>query len=278
MKSNELVMNPKRSFSPRPTKTAADTYNQKPLIIPIASYLRHRITTIIVRLLAVFTPYVESELLGLPKIVKAGDVCIDVGAAAGLYTVELSRLVGSKGRVISVEPLSIAHPKLSRLLGSRRQHNVAPRNIALGAVSGKSIMSVPIGRYGPVTGRSFLASETSTLGSNDEFRQHMNVKIKVDTIDKLCSKANLTRLDFIKIDIEGAELNALKGGRKYIERYKPAILVEIEARHLKRFGYHADDIIDWLSRFGYKMYTWQHGWRQTEKVTLDKRNYLFKAK
>jgi FkbM family methyltransferase len=237
--------------------------------------IRTRLTVSCVKLVAHITPYVEPEILGLKKLIKDGDVCIDVGAAAGLYTVVLSKLVGPSGRVLSIEPLVFAHPGLSRLLGTRSYHNVTNYCFAIGSKSGKSSISVPIGKFGPITGRSFLTNGASGLGSNSEFGRHKDVEVQVDTLDEFCQREHLERLDFIKIDVEGAEKQVFQGALKTIGRFKPAILVEIEDRHLKRFGYKSQDIVEDLTKRGYQMYKWSHGWKKTNRVEASNRNYLF---
>ncbi len=141
----------------------------------------------------------------------------------------------------------------------------------------EGMMSVPIGRYGLVTGRSFLAWHTNGLGSNAEFAGHVDVVVEVDTLDGLCSRGGLTRLDFLKIDVEGAELHVLEGGAKAIEAFRPAILVEIEERHLSRYRLSTQAVVDWLCARGYTMHSWRNGWRQTTTVSDQHRNYLFRA-
>lgn len=240
--------------------------------------LRTRLTAGCVRLVAHLTPYVEPEMLGLAEIIKEGDTCIDVGAAAGLYTVELSKLVGPRGRVISIEPLIFAHPALSRLLGTKNHLNVTSFSFALGSQSGTSSISVPLGKFGPITGRSFLAGEANGLGSNSEFKNHREVEVHVDTLDEFCERENIKQLNFIKIDVEGAEKQVFQGGAKTIAKFKPAILVEIEARHLTRFDNKPDDVVDWLKKRGYQMYTWNQEWQVTSQITPKIRNYLFRIK
>jgi FkbM family methyltransferase len=239
--------------------------------------MRAKVTSAAVMLLARFTPYVESELLGLADVVGPGGVCLDVGAAAGLYSLVLSELAGPSGEVHSVEPLSFAHPMWSRILGSRECANVRYYNMALGSEAGPGVMSVPSGRYVQVTGRSFLAGKAAGLGPNVEFSSHQEVPVAVDTIDVLMERTGVTRLDFIKIDTEGGELHVLQGGERTIKEFRPAILVEIEARHTARYEYAPSDLVDWLVERGYGMYTWRHhGWQATGQVSLDRRNYLFR--
>ena len=238
---------------------------------------RLAMTAAVIRMLARRTPYLESEMLGLSSLVGPGDVCIDVGAAAGLYTVVLAQLVGPEGRVHSIEPLSFAHPVWTRVLRAQASGNVRHYTEALGAEPGRGMMSVPMGRYGFVTGRSFLDWKAQGLGSNTEFPGQVEVAVTVETLDDLCARADLTRLDFIKIDVEGAELRVLEGGEHAIETFKPAMLIEIEARHTARYGYSPADIVGWLAKRDYAMHAWQDGWQPADTVCLHARNYLFRA-
>ena len=234
------------------------------------------VTAAVVSLLARTSPWLEPELAGLPELVRPGAVCVDVGAAAGLYTLILSDLAGPAGRVHSVEPLSFAHPVWSRLLGARDRPNVHRHTLALSEQPGQTALSVPIGRLGPVTGRSFLTWQTDGVGSNAEFLDHADVLVPVDTLDHLCERAELTRLDFVKIDVEGAELQVLHGGARTIEAFRPDLLLEIEARHLTRYRYGVEDVTRWLTSRGYVMHVWQHGWQPTATVCAHARNYLFR--
>lgn len=230
------------------------------------------------RVLARVTPFVEPELIGLRDIVKPGDTCLDIGAALGLYTVSLSRLVGPQGTVHSVEPLVFAHPALSYLLRPREGRNIVRHSVALGTREGKDVMSVPVRHGLPVTGRSFLTAGADGLGSNTEFAEHLEVVVRTDTLDRFVAANGIDRLDFVKADVEGAELRVLQGGTETIEKFRPKLLLEIEERHVERFGYRSEDVVDWLAERGYRMHTWQRGaWRQTDRIRPDLRNYLFTA-
>jgi FkbM family methyltransferase len=242
------------------------------------SALRGAVTASAVLAVARWTRWLEPEMLGLSRVVGPGDVCIDVGAAAGLYTVPLSRLVGPSGVVHSVEPLPFAWPVWNRVLGVRDNPNVQHHCLALGSEPGEATMSVPMGRYGLVTGRSFVSQKSTGLGSNVEFAQHINFPVTVDTLDGLAAQVGLDRLDFMKVDVEGAELQVLHGGKNVIESFRPAMLLEIEGRHTERNACSPDDVVDWLSTRGYLMYSWQHGWKPADQVTTATRNYLFRAR
>jgi FkbM family methyltransferase len=226
--------------------------------------------------LARTTPWLESELVGVGQVIPRGGVCLDIGAAAGFYTAEMSRLVGPGGVVHSFEPLRFAHATASRLLGLRSGTNVVRHSMALGDTGDEVVMSVPLRRGIPVTGRSFVTRNASGLGSNAEFEEHLRVVVDGDTLDGFRARAGLTRIDFVKIDVEGAELHVLRGGEATIERLKPVVMVEIEDRHLERFGTHSSQIADWFAARDYRMSVWDNGiWLDVDAVTLEFRNYLF---
>lgn len=237
---------------------------------------RAALTAAVLTLLARTTPYLESELLGLADLVEPGAVCVDVGAAAGIYTQLLAHLAGPEGRVLSVEPLAFAHPVWSRILRAATRPTVTPYRLALGAEPGSATMSVPAGRHGLVTGRSFLAVHTTGVGSNAEFPGQVRVDVEVETLDGLVERAGLTRLDFVKIDVEGGELAVLRGGRNTIDEFRPTLLVEIEARHIGRYQHTAADVVAGLTERGYTMAIWQNGWQPTEGICAHARNYLFR--
>jgi hypothetical protein len=71
--------------------------------------------------------------------------------------------------------------------------------------------------------------------------------IKVTTIDSL----TLPKLDFIKLDVEGDELNVLIGGYNTIKKFKPKMFIEINEHTLKRKGLTSLDLFNWLDKNGY---------------------------
>lgn len=242
----------------------------------MAGFVRRALVGGGLRGLARATPWMESELVGVGQVIPKGGVCLDIGAAAGFYTAEMSRLVGPGGVVHSFEPLRFAHATASRILGLRSGTNVVRHSMALGDSGDEVVMSVPLRRGVPVTGRSFVTRNASGLGSNAEFDEHLRVVVDGDTLDGFCARAGLTRIDFVKIDVEGAELHVLRGGEATIERLRPVVMVEVEDRHLERFGTHSSQIAEWFASRDYRMSVWDNGlWHDADVVTLEFRNYLF---
>lgn len=252
-----------------------------PVLLPVRrphnAYLatRAQLANAAVLWAARWTPYMEREMLGLSELVGPGSICVDVGSAAGLYTLALSCLAGPTGQVHSIEPLSFSHPVCARLLRARDAGNVFHHGVALGTRRGRALMSVPVRKNCLVTGRSFLAQVRCAIGANAEFDEQVAVVVEVETLDALCTQNGLPRLDFLKVDVEGAELQVLEGGEDVITKWRPAVLVEIEQRHTARYGYTAEEVASWLIDRNYEMFTWQRGWRRADRVCAHKRNYLF---
>lgn len=241
--------------------------------------VRHAVAAGALRAMAACTPWVEDEVRGLGHVVRPGDVVVDVGAALGVYTSVLSRLVGPAGRVISVEPLPGLYAPVDGWLRLRSQRNVHRYAVALGAAASTAPVSVPVRRGRPVVGRSFLTTGAQGLGSNEEFSGQYEQNVPVTTLDELVDRAGLTRVNFVKVDVEGAELGLLRGAERTIRRFRPHVLAEVEDRHLRRYGHSATDVMSWVFSRGYDMSTWQEGmWRLVSNVADDCRNYLFRSR
>jgi FkbM family methyltransferase len=223
------------------------------------------------------TAWVEAELAGLRQVVGPGSVCVDVGGEYGTYTYALAHLVGPRGVVHNVEPL---HGLPSFVTGAVLRACGAPavrrHSTALGDFRGLGTLRVPRRAGRSVHGRSFLAEGADGPGPNAEFTATRAEPVPVTTLDALVADENMDRLDFLKADIEGAEPALLRGAVKTIDRFRPTLLLEIEARHLHKYGAEPADVIRPLDVLGYQMAVWRDGtWVDVETVTAGQRNYLF---
>jgi FkbM family methyltransferase len=222
--------------------------------------------------------FVEDEVLGLADLVTAGDVCIDIGAEYGLYTLAMAARVGSRGQVHGIEPQPGAARVLDaavRLVGGRG--TVRTHRVAFAEAPRRDVMSVPRRNGLPVHGRAFLTTGASAPGPNaTEFRTARWLPVEVTTLDAFCHAQDLDRVDFIKADVEGAELKVLRGGMRTLRRHRPAVQLEIEDPHIAKYGTDARAVVGLLDGLGYTMHVWGDGrWRPAERVTSARRNYLF---
>ncbi|ROQ95304.1 FkbM family methyltransferase [Streptomyces sp. 2132.2] len=227
---------------------------------------------------AVRLPFVEDEVAGLARLVRPGTVCVDVGAEYGLYTWVLADLTGPAGRVHSVEPLPGPARWLrttARLLGSAQ---VTIHRTALAAGPGRGLMSLPHRGGLPVHGRAYLTDGAEGPGPNREFRTARRVAVPVRTLDQLAETAGDAPIGFVKADVEGAELAVLRGGSRTLSRHRPTLLLEIEDRHLAKYGTRSADLPEHLAGYGYRAHRWSgRRWTEVDRITDDCRNYLFRA-
>lgn len=179
----------------------------------------------------------EPELAIVRRLVCPGDVALDLGANVGVYTTALSSLVGPEGQVCSFEPVSANFEILEGVSRKLRLKNVRLFPAAVGSRAGQTTMVIP--ERGDFTG--YYQAHVGELG--DAGRSE---SVTVHTLDVLWKDGAFPRVDFIKCDIEGSELEALRGGISLIKSLKPAFLIEVSRgasgdvfRLLKGLGYHA---------------------------------------
>ncbi|HEY4226627.1 MAG TPA: FkbM family methyltransferase [Pseudolysinimonas sp.] len=217
--------------------------------------------------------WAEPELVGLGALIRPGDEVIDVGAALGMYTVPLADLVGRTGRVSSFEPQrrGIFTVRLLRVLTGPHRGQVS--RVALGPRSGVSTIVVPYHNGFPIFGHGHVED-----GAGGETGRQHRSRAPMTTIDSWCAERGITGVAFIKVDVEGFEPAVIEGARGTIDRDRPSLLLEIEDRHLVRYGRTATGFVDELHERwpDYRMYTWVDGtWTPASEVVPAVRNYLF---
>jgi len=167
----------------------------------------------------------------LSKLIRKGDIVFDIGANIGQSACRYSKLVGSTGEVYSFEPVNSNFRLLNKMKIILRLKNVTTFNVAIGERSGTKCIGIPIMKNSNIE----VGTRASLRYSENEYKNAIfrfeNVKLK--TIDELMIELNLNRLDVIKSDTEGNELNVLRGGYNTINRYKPVLILEI---HYKNVG------------------------------------------
>jgi FkbM family methyltransferase len=170
------------------------------------------------------------ELIPILRPVLPQDgVVFDVGAHAGQMA-KLFALMAPDGKIFAFEPgayaLSILRPMI-RLKGKGR---IAIEPIAFGAESGTLTLSTPIKRSGSL---GFGLSHLGQAGEGDNVFRH---DVAVETVDRFVAAKGLRRLDLIKADIEGWELQLLKGAEETLRTLRPVVFLEVVDAYLGRAG------------------------------------------
>ncbi|MBR4149169.1 MAG: FkbM family methyltransferase [Rikenellaceae bacterium] len=180
----------------------------------------------------------------LPKLVGEGATAIDIGANLGDYSRYISQAIGEGGHLYSVEPVAPILGVLRHNL--RRCENVEILPYALGAEEREIVMCNDTARYQGYfgTGQNFVGDATTAEGEGERFPAQMRRGSELF--------AKLTRLNFIKCDIEGYEVVVMNELRPLLERFRPTVLIETGGENRKK-------IIALFHSLGYRGFTLEHG-------------------
>lgn len=178
-----------------------------------------------------------SDLNLLPHIMPLldwGDTVIDGGAAMGDHTSAYLKAVGPSGKVWAFEP----NPEYFECLKRN-----CPDAIAINQPLWFGRAELWLQYHALNVGAGYLGTSQIPLSDGDV----VFGPLKSISIDDL----GLARLDFVKLDLEGAEYFALKGGSQTIQRFMPKIVLEMQAECMARYDITPKHVYDLLDQFGY---------------------------
>lgn len=191
----------------------------------------------------------------LKQRLRPGDVFLDGGANIGELTLIAAKLVGPAGRVVSFEPVAgIADKLAANIAANQMQGRIELVRQGLSSAPGE----LPI--YGKIE-QFEDGSQHSGLGTlfATEDRPDLIATIPLTTIDKVMAERGLDRLAGVKLDIEGAELAAIKGASETLRRFRPWLIIEIGTNTCAAAGYAPGDLLDALP--GYTFHRIERGGR-----------------
>jgi len=152
---------------------------------------------------------------------KKGDIVVDAGANIGTFTVKAAKIVGDEGKVIAIEPEAKNLQFLRRNIEANELRNVVI--VPKGVWGGKGKLRLNLSWN--QTGHSFYRDECYGTKDNNDFEE-----VEIDAIDNILRELGIKKVDFIKMDIEGAEIEAIKGMNETLRDND--IKLAIEVRHI----------------------------------------------
>ena len=177
--------------------------------------------------------------------VGPGAVVVDAGAHAGQFT-KLFAALAPGGRVYAFEPGAYARRILDTVVRFKRLDNVEVVAAALGDEDGEATLTHPL------KARGSLGFGLAHLGGDGEGGgRALCESVPVTTLDRFAGAAGLRRLDFVKADVEGWEVRLVRGARATLERFRPALLLELGQSHLARAGDAPEEAWRLLGPLGY---------------------------
>lgn len=187
--------------------------------------------------------YEAGERRLLSQLIQSGWIALDIGAHYGLYTLLIARKVSPDGLVIAFEPSPRELKQLLMHLWINRCHNVQVEAFALGDTEGEAEFFL----Y-DITSRNSLRPQPWTLSQR--------IKVPVITLDTFLELQGIKRVDFIKMDTEGAELSILQGMQRLLERRpRPIIVSELSDSVTEAWGYPAKAIYEFLAERGFHWFS-----------------------
>ena len=185
--------------------------------------------------------YYEKDLSDLlKKMLRSNDVFIDIGANIGYFSLLSAKILPSI-KVFSFEPVKDLFQKMNENFSLNDSKNIVAISAAVGEMNEQ---------------RELYLSTPDNLGMSS-FQQPENYsgrreKVKVISIDDWFKTSGLTKINLIKLDIEGSELAALKGMRAVLEEQRPVLIVEINPETLLQFELKPVDIYNYLNQFNFE--------------------------
>ena len=188
--------------------------------------------------------YETDEVAVIAEWVRPGTTVLDVGANVGYFTLLMAQLVGPAGKVHAFEP----NPGIA----SRLQENIvlnphlddgriSVHRVALGAGDGAAEF------FCPAPGREVLG------GLQDTKRAPVDrvIHVPLRRLDDLCAEPRLHPIDFFKLDVEGGELDVLRGSQHLLSETRPVILFEASEINASAYGYRVFELLAYLEERGY---------------------------
>jgi FkbM family methyltransferase len=179
------------------------------------------------------------------RFLKPGMFFLDVGAYYGLYALTASTRVGSSGHVIAFEPSPFQMKRLKWQLLLNRCKNVRVEDLALGSREGEAEFFVATGGS-----EGFSGLRAPHVGATVR-----SIRVKLTTLDSYLQRESRRTVDFIKVDVEGGELDFFKGAENLLRQpVRPLILCELQDIRAEAWGHKAKDTADLVKSFGFRWF------------------------
>lgn len=176
----------------------------------------------------------------LSSCLRPGDVFVDVGANIGYHALHAARIVGAAGRVLAFEP----NPRVRERLAA---------NIALNALDTITVLPLALSdRAGTARFNLDAAGNTGSGSLRRSPGSGAPIEVELDTLDAVLARLGIGAVAAVKLDIEGAELHALRGMRQLLERpAAPVVICEISEWSLSQFGHSSAELMQFMAACGF---------------------------
>lgn len=197
----------------------------------------------------IFGCFEKETTNALSRMIKKGDVVIDIGANIGAHTLHMAKSVGDKGKVFAIEPTNYAFNKLKNniMLNPLISNRIIPRQLLLVSEHNKN---------DKVSG---IYSSWPLVGTNNRHRVHCGVEMSIsnakkNTLDNVIVENRISKIDIIKLDVDGNELDILIGGQNSITKFRPIFVMELGPDQYEKNS-NFDKVVQLMVSMGYEFYS-----------------------
>ena len=181
----------------------------------------------------------ETDLL--IKYLKANDIFVDVGTFVdGWHSILASKIVGVKGQVFSFEPMPQYFSRFAENINLNNCLNITAERIALSDNNGTATFHE-------------LGSNSSLL-PDERMKTTLSITVRTQTLDSYVMGREIKKIDFLKIDVEGAEPLVIKGATETIKNKVNYLLVEVIEQFLVKAGSSRNELIKTIEDYGFKSF------------------------
>ncbi len=188
--------------------------------------------------------YEKDNFEFLKKTVKTGDTVLDIGAHIGLFSVVAAKITGNNGKVYAFEPAPATNALLQQTIRINKLENtIEGRNEAMGKENGKTVFFIS----------DVVGDNSNSLVSYKVDRELKGIDITVMSIDSFAKEKNIKKINFIKIDVEGAEYDTIRGADATMTSHRPFISIGLHPNGITAKGDNLGDIYDFIIQHKYEV-------------------------
>lgn len=181
---------------------------------------------------------------------KGAECIFDIGANAGYYALHFAKQFATVKKVHAFEPVPHTFHALTKNIAiNQLGPSIVANNMALGQENGEVKFFIP----------AFSGSCAASMQKLHPGEDNIEVSTAMSTLDEYCDNHQVSQIDLMKIDVEGAEFFVLQGGIKTLERCKPTLFVEILRKWSRQFGIEPNQTINTLLGLGYQCWAVEAG-------------------
>jgi FkbM family methyltransferase len=221
-------------------------YNGVMLKLDISDYLAHYL----------YFGFKDSSHIKLYKLVKKNDLVLDIGTNFGTTLLQFAKIIGKNGFVYGFEPDPQNFSICQNNIKLNNFSNIKVENLGVGSKEDKLML---------------IVDSENNRGMNRisiENKGKESYIVKIICLDDWIRSNNINQINLIKIDVEGFELEVLKGAEKTLKSIKPILFIELDDNNLKLQNSSAKELIEYLVQFEYEI---MHS--ENEKMILSTDNF-----